>query len=51
LNIDSSALQIGIGRRTGVSDPSGSVAFGYDDRGRLTEKTSTINNNVKMGQG
>jgi RHS repeat-associated protein len=25
-----------------MSDPSGSVAFGYDDRGRLTEKTSTI---------
>jgi YD repeat-containing protein len=33
----------GIGRRTGMTDPSGSMAFGYDARGRLVEKTSVIN--------
>ena len=34
----------GIGRRTGMSDPSGSTSFGYDGRGRLVSKISTINN-------
>jgi len=33
----------GIGRRTGMIDPSGSMTFGYDSRGRLVKKTSTIN--------
>jgi RHS repeat-associated protein len=33
----------GKGRRTGMTDPSGSMTFGYDSRGRLIEKTSTIN--------
>lgn len=33
----------GIGRRTGINDPSGSMTFGYDNRGRLVEKTSAIN--------
>jgi RHS repeat-associated protein len=32
----------GKGRHTGMTDPSGSVAFGYDARGRLVGKTSTI---------
>jgi len=33
----------GMGRRTGMIDPSGSMTFGYDVRGRLVEKTSIIN--------
>jgi RHS repeat-associated protein len=33
----------GIGRRTGMTDPSGATSFGYDPRGRLVEKKSTIN--------
>jgi RHS repeat-associated protein len=33
----------GKGRRTGMTDPSGSMTFTYDARGRLVEKTSTIN--------
>ena len=33
----------GMGRRTGMTDPSGSTAFGYDNRSRLVEKTSTVN--------
>jgi len=33
----------GIGRRAGMSDPSGSTTFGYDLRGRLVEKTSVVN--------
>ncbi|MCK4541357.1 MAG: RHS repeat protein [Spirochaetales bacterium] len=33
----------GIGRRTGMTDPSGSTTFGYDARGRLVGKTSVIN--------
>jgi len=33
----------GLGRRTGMTDPSGSTAFRYDARGRLVGKTSTIN--------
>jgi len=33
----------GIGRRTGMIDPSGNMTFGYDARGRLVEKTSVIN--------
>ena len=33
----------GMGRRTGMTDPSGSTAFGYDNRGRLVDKTSTVN--------
>jgi RHS repeat-associated protein len=32
----------GKGLRTGMTDPSGSTAFRYDARGRLTEKTSII---------
>jgi RHS repeat-associated protein len=31
------------GRLTGVNDPSGSTEFGYDERGRLVEKNSTVN--------
>jgi RHS repeat-associated protein len=33
----------GMGRHTGMIDPSGSMTFGYDTRGRLVEKTSIIN--------
>jgi RHS repeat-associated protein len=33
----------GKGRRTGMTDPSGNTTFGYDVRGRLVQKTSTIN--------
>ena len=33
----------GIGHRTGMTDPSGSTSFAYDSRGRLTDKTTTIN--------
>jgi RHS repeat-associated protein len=33
----------GMGRHTGMIDPSGSMTFGYDTRGRLIEKTSIIN--------
>jgi len=33
----------GIGRSTGMVDPSGTVSFSYDSRGRLTGKTSIIN--------
>lgn len=33
----------GIGRRTGISDLSGNMAFGYDSRGRLIDKISTVN--------
>jgi RHS repeat-associated protein len=32
----------GMGRRTGMTDPSGSTAFGYDSRGRLVQKTCTL---------
>ncbi len=32
----------GIGHRTGMTDPSGSTTFTYDNRGRLTGKTGTI---------
>ena len=32
----------GIGRRTGITDPSGSANFVYDARGRLIGKTSTV---------
>ncbi|UCG04932.1 MAG: RHS repeat protein [Desulfobacterales bacterium] len=32
----------GIGRRTGMTDPSGTTSFGYDERGRLVEKKSFI---------
>ena len=34
----------GKGMRTGMTDPSGSTAFGYSSRGRLVTKTSTVNN-------
>ncbi len=33
----------GIGRRTGMTDPSGHTSFGYDARGRLVEKTAEVN--------
>jgi RHS repeat-associated protein len=33
----------GKGHLTAMNDPSGSTAFGYDARGRLVQKTSTIN--------
>ena len=33
----------GMGRRTGMTDPSGSTTFGYDSRGRLVQKTSIVN--------
>ena len=33
----------GIGRRTGMIDPAGTTSFGYDSRGRLVNKTNTIN--------
>jgi RHS repeat-associated protein len=33
----------GMGRRTGMTDPSGSTTFGYDNRGRLVQKTSIVN--------
>ena len=36
--------QNGIGRRTGITDPSGDMTFSYDNRGRLVEKTSIIEN-------
>lgn len=32
----------GIGRRTGMTDPSGATAYAYDARGRLVEKNYTI---------
>jgi len=32
----------GLGRLTGMTDASGAISFGYDARGRLTTKTSTI---------
>jgi len=34
----------GKGRRTGITDPSGSTSFEYDARGRLVGKISTVNN-------
>ena len=34
----------GMGRRTGMVDQSGSTIFNYDSRGRLTGKTSVVNN-------
>ncbi|MBW2005045.1 MAG: RHS domain-containing protein [Deltaproteobacteria bacterium] len=33
----------GMGRLAGMTDPSGSITFSYNNRGRLIEKTSTIN--------
>jgi len=33
----------GMGRRTGMTDPSGSMTLGYDSRGRLVQKTCTLN--------
>jgi len=33
----------GMGRRTGMTDPSGSTTFGYSSRGRLIEKTAVVN--------
>jgi len=33
----------GMGRLNRMTDPAGSINFGYDTRGRLVEKTSTIN--------
>lgn len=32
----------GKGRRSGMTDPTGSTTFGYDNRGRLTGKTTTV---------
>jgi len=32
----------GIGRRTGMTDPAGITSFGYDNRGRLVNKVSTV---------
>ncbi len=32
----------GMGRRTGITDPSGIMTFAYDARGRLTGKTSDV---------
>jgi RHS repeat-associated protein len=32
----------GMGRRTGMSDPSGTTVFAHDPRGRLTEKTTIV---------
>jgi RHS repeat-associated protein len=32
----------GLGHLTGFTDPSGSTTYGYDARGRLTQKTSVI---------
>jgi len=32
----------GMGRRAGMTDPSGSTTFGYDSRGRLVQKTCTL---------
>ena len=34
----------GKGRRTGMTDPSGSTTFDYSSRGRMVSKTSTVNN-------
>jgi YD repeat-containing protein len=34
----------GIGQRTGMIDLSGSTTFGYNNRGRMVSKISTINN-------
>ncbi|MEJ2285993.1 MAG: RHS repeat-associated core domain-containing protein, partial [Desulfobacterales bacterium] len=34
--------QFGMGRRTGMSDPSGSTTFGYSNRGRMVSKVSTV---------
>lgn len=33
----------GRGRRTGMTDPSGSTTFGYSNRGRLVAKTAAVN--------
>jgi len=33
----------GMGRRTGMTDPSGSTTFGYSSRGRLVAKTAVAN--------
>ena len=33
----------GMGRRTGMADESGTISFGYDNRGRLTGKISVTN--------
>lgn len=39
---DSPAVAYGIGRRTGMTDPSGASVFGYDRRGFLTTERKTI---------
>lgn len=39
---DSPAVSYGIGRRTGMTDPSGASVFGYDRRGFLTTERKTI---------
>jgi RHS repeat-associated protein len=36
----------GKGRRTGMTDPSGSTTFGYSGRGRMVTMNSTVNNIV-----
>jgi RHS repeat-associated protein len=33
----------GKGRRTGMTDPTGSTTFSYDNRGRMVGKTATVN--------
>jgi RHS repeat-associated protein len=33
----------GMGRRTGMTDPSGSMTLGYDSRGRFVQKNCTLN--------
>jgi RHS repeat-associated protein len=36
------ATSLGIGRRTGMADVSGSTAWSYDNRGRMTSEAKTI---------
>ena len=33
----------GMGRRSGMTDPSGSTTFGYNSRGRLVQRTNVVN--------
>jgi RHS repeat-associated protein len=40
---DSPAVSFGVGRRTGMTDPSGSTVFQYDRRGLLVREEKTIN--------
>ena len=47
---DSLAVTFGVGRRTGMTDASGSAVYGYDPRELLTREEKTIGSNTYVTQ-